>query len=211
MTRKPSPAAHVRQARHEAAKELAGIPADDSRITLWASLKIALDNMHAVLGAGGLVDVGNLLKIHEAMAAIRASLPPPKIEVAIKLVEGGWSAKEIEGKAVEVKPAEKNASTPKATEAAPAPVSPPPAPAPPRNPSMAAWMNAHGKRYGTPNPGPDMTSKYNYDNSAPVVWSGYAGRPSNATPADPNPSYDASGNPRTGHPLPTPNGKGNGQ
>ena len=94
--------------------------------------------------------------------------------------------------------------------AASVPLPPPPPPAP-RNPSMAAWERATGRgysrssrdggpvRFGTQAP----VEGVNYNNAEPMVWSGYAGRPSNLTPADPHPYQSPSGGDRH-HPLPSP-------
>ena len=202
----PKPDQRLRLARSAAAKELK-LPADDWRVKRTAILHIAHENMTDALISGARIDIGDLLKIEDALQAIRASVPVPPITVNLEIVEREGSEKEIEAEAIETKPADKppidtkpevEASTP-----APTPAPAPPPPAPIRNPSMAAWERAHG-RVGRAPDGSEGRSMGGGAGSLCWFTSKSAGQPLGVA-ADPHPYRNSWGGDRNvGHSLPYP-------
>ena len=110
MSPKPKANQRLRLARREASKDL-GLPLDHWAVKRTAILHLAHENMTAALCDGHRVDIGDLLKIEDALQSVRATLPPPKIEVGIEIVGSEWSEKEIDAEAVETKPIENTAPT----------------------------------------------------------------------------------------------------
>ncbi len=74
------------KARRAAVKEL-GLPPSSWQCKRFALLAIAHDNIQNRLAAGADISITNLLAVDVAMQAIRDSLPPPKIEVQIEIVD----------------------------------------------------------------------------------------------------------------------------
>jgi len=101
--RKPATpeAAQLLEARKSAAKELR-LPITDWQVKRYALLMVAHDGLTARLAAGADFSVDALLKLDDAMAQIRASLPPERIKVDLEIVHGdqpvpfckqcGWKA-----------------------------------------------------------------------------------------------------------------------
>jgi hypothetical protein len=210
----------------------------DTRAIYEAGVILAHEDQTAQMVAGERIDIATYLRLGEELAKLIP--PPEPVTVTVDIVEGvqgiyyckscGFENHLGEGEYQPISPApttpadstptpatngsgditdkgEVSASAP--VPARPAPPPPPP-PAPPRNPSMQAWMNAHGKRYGCPDPGPDPTSKYNragyenYANDKPSCWTGYMDgrRPYGTAAPDINPNYNSDGSPRAPHKAP---------
>jgi hypothetical protein len=194
MSPKPKANQRLRLARREASKDL-GLPLDHWAVRRTALLSVAHENLEHALVDGHRVDISDLLKVEEALNAVKAALPSKPIPVTLTFVDGATGKRstdlkelrppnkptgptQIDGEATEVKPDA-------AVKAAPA--SPPlPPPAPPRNPSMAAWERATGRGYSRSSkdggpihgaPAFDPDSKYNqgYNNDLPSCWVGGTG------------------------------------
>ena len=73
-------------ARDVAAKEL-GVPVTDWLVKRYAVLMVAHDNAEVELATGG-GNIDHLLKLDEAMQAVRASAPTKPKTVEVKIVEG---------------------------------------------------------------------------------------------------------------------------
>jgi hypothetical protein len=85
-------------ARKAAAADL-GLPESDWRVRRFAVLSIAYEGHEEMLASGRGVDAEALLKLDEAMQAIRASIPPPRVRIELTRSHGpfttcpecGWS------------------------------------------------------------------------------------------------------------------------
>ena len=83
MKRSPE-AKRLAAAREAAAKDL-GLPESDWRVRRFAVLSIAYEGHESMLASGRGVDADTLLKLDTAMQEIRASLPPERITVELKM------------------------------------------------------------------------------------------------------------------------------
>ena len=87
MSKKRSAGAErLRRARKAASKELR-LPLGSWQTRRYGLLMVAHDNITTRLANGGDVSIADLLRIDEAMAAIRASLPPEPVGVTIEIVD----------------------------------------------------------------------------------------------------------------------------
>jgi hypothetical protein len=86
--KRPAGAERLYRARRAAAKELK-LPVDSWQVRRYALLMCAHDNATARLASGTDVSIDNLLKIDDAMAAIRSSVPQPPITVQVEIVGKG--------------------------------------------------------------------------------------------------------------------------
>jgi hypothetical protein len=205
MTRKANPDQRLSKARSAAAKELK-LPADDWRVKRTAILHIAHENLTTALIGGARIDIGDLLKIEDALQAIRATLPPEQIKVSVEFIDGATGNRstdikelyppkakpaptQIDGEVVG-KPDAKQIAAPKVEASTPAaPPPPPPPPKPVVNPTMAAWERQRGyAAHSAPDGGPGRIG----------------GRGFNPALRDPHPYYrdGVRGQDRSGHPLP---------
>ncbi|MFZ0150737.1 MAG: hypothetical protein WAM72_20825 [Xanthobacteraceae bacterium] len=87
MSKKRSAGAErLRRARKAASKELR-LPLGSWQTRRYGLLMVAHDNITTRLANGGDVSIADLLRIDDAMAAIRASLPPEPVGVTIEIVD----------------------------------------------------------------------------------------------------------------------------
>jgi hypothetical protein len=216
-----SNAAVLLKARRAAAKDL-GLPLDHWAVKRTALLSVAHANIERALCEGHRVDISDLLKVEAALNEVKAALPAKPLAVTVKIVDGGWPEKQIEGKAVETKPAEPPIE---AKAEAPAPPPPPPPPPPPRlDPGVASGSAFHNQVVGgeraplkrlenvaLQNNGHSRSGAFNYGSGSLCFVGSANGQHRDPIAADPHPYRSPTGGDRGGHPLPTPNGKGNGQ
>jgi hypothetical protein len=82
-----TPGAALAHAREQAAKEL-GLPVDSGLVQRFAVLSVAHEAVQALVASGHINDtsISNLLKLDEALAALRAAAPPKPVNVSIRFV-----------------------------------------------------------------------------------------------------------------------------
>jgi hypothetical protein len=150
------------RAREQAATEL-GLPSDNSLVQRFAVLSVAHEAVQALVASGHINDtsIGNLLKLDEALTAIRAQAPKKPLNVQIQFVgepehcpqcgyhysgKGPLPKLKPVPKAIESTAAEAKPSQPPPTGDAAKPAAATPAPAPQPAEKQSARWSGQGDR-----------------------------------------------------------------
>jgi hypothetical protein len=87
MTKKITP---LHRARKRASQEF-NLPIDDARVHRLAAWLMLYENVQVKLALGDVVDIGELQKIDDALAAIRNEVNPPHpTSVTLSVVDGRY-------------------------------------------------------------------------------------------------------------------------
>ena len=84
--RRSASAERLHKARRQASRELK-LPTADWRCKRYALLMCAHDNATARLANGADINVDSLLRLDQAMAEVRASVPQEPIKVTVEIVD----------------------------------------------------------------------------------------------------------------------------